>query len=103
VLTPEETTVPNDARDAAESDTLHLRLSADAEFMLGLMTGALGVEHTFIVVPEDKEDQPVLTSLLAGITLATYEPGQVGKEGGNAMGMTCTKIAQTISNRERNA
>jgi predicted nucleotide-binding protein len=100
VLTPEETTVPHDAKDAARPDTLHLRLSPDAEFMLGLMVGALGVENTFIVVPEDKKDQAELTSLLAGITLATYDPDQVGNESGNAMEMTCTKIAQTISKRE---
>src|ERR1700761_901438 len=37
VLTPEETTVPHDAKDAARPGTLHLRLSPDAEFMLGLM------------------------------------------------------------------
>lgn len=101
VLTPEESTVPHDAKDGPGPDTLHLRLSADAEFMLGLMTGVLGVEHTFIVVPEDKKDQADLTSLLAGIVLATYDPRQVGDGSGNAMGVACVQIAQAVLRCER--
>jgi hypothetical protein len=101
VLTPEESTVPLDAADAAAHGTLHLRLSADAEFMLGFMAGAFGVTHTFMVVPADKKDQAELTGLLAGITFATYDPGQLENASDGTMENACTLIVRTIVSRER--
>jgi predicted nucleotide-binding protein len=98
ILAPEETAVDRDAKDSDKPTTGHFRLGADVEFMLGLMTGVFGIKKTFIVVPKKEKDRADLASLLAGLTLATYDPGAIGA--GNAMSLACTQITSSISKGE---
>jgi hypothetical protein len=80
--------------------TGRFRLSADVDFLLGLMVGILDLEHTFMVLPEPEHQQPQLATLLNGVTMASYVPVDVGQDGG-AMSPACNAIMNAIRKQEK--
>jgi len=64
-------------------------------FELGLFTGGLGEDRTFIVAPRGTEELH-LPSDLAGLTPATYEPNRSDRNMVAALGPACTRIRRMI-------
>jgi predicted nucleotide-binding protein len=62
-------------------------------FELGLFTGALGRERTFMLY--DRSAPPALPSDLAGISAATFAPNSSGNLGA-ALGPPCAKIEWAV-------
>lgn len=97
--TAEDTTADPDDTDPARSDSVHLRLSPDVEFLLGLTVGAFGIEKTFLVVPSTEKDKPKLAAFLNGLKSASYDPEDIDSE--TAMDMAATMIVRTIVAQEK--
>jgi hypothetical protein len=95
VLVADEATVDVDAGNII---TGRLRLSADVEFLLGLMVGFFGMARTFLVLPEPEIKQPALATFLQGLTHASYDPADV--DGKKAMSQAYTKIIWEIDDQE---
>jgi hypothetical protein len=96
VLVAEEATVDVNAGNII---TGRLRLSADVEFLLGLMVGFFGMARTFLVLPQPQNDQPELATLLQGLTPASYDPADVDRK--EAMSQACTTIIWAIERQEQ--
>jgi hypothetical protein len=96
VLAAEEATVDVNAGNIT---TGRLRLSADVEFLLGLMVGSFDMAHTFLVLPQAESEQPELATFLQGLTYASYDPADV--DGREAMSQACTKIIWAIERQEK--
>lgn len=64
-------------------------------YELGLFTGHLGRNRTFIVMPRGVKDFRLPTDLL-GITTVTYDPVRLDKNPVAALGTACTKIKRAI-------
>lgn len=99
LIAEEATTVDVNAATAGNLVTGRLRLSADLEFLLGLMVGFFNMAHTFLVLPRPQDQQPELTTLLQGLTVASYDPADVDRK--EAMGDACTRIIWTIETQEK--
>ena len=99
VLVAEEATVDVDGVTAGNIITGRLRLSADVDFLLGLMVGVFGVQCTFMVLPEAQNEQPELATLLVGLTRATYIPANVGQN--EAMSQAGNEIMKAIRQQEK--
>jgi predicted nucleotide-binding protein len=95
VLHPEEVTVRELADSGRTPGNRHLRLPVDLEFMLGVMTGILNIENTFLVMPETAEAE--LSSLLVGLVLAKYDPTEADD---HMMNKAASRIRYTISRRK---
>lgn len=96
VLQSDEVTVDAEVTDSGNSSTRRFRLSADLEFLLGLMVGILNFQNTFLVVPKTEETQ--LSRLLIGLELASYDPSDTD---GGAMHDAAYLIKNTISRLEK--
>ncbi|MCZ6874440.1 MAG: nucleotide-binding protein [bacterium] len=85
VLTADDLTIKRgESRPAARDNVL---------FELGLFTGGLGRNRTFMVF--DRSDPPELPTDLAGVTPATFEPHASGNLNA-ALGAACTQIETQI-------
>lgn len=96
VLRSDEVTVDLEGADSGSSSTRRFRLSADLEFLLGLMVGILNFQNTFLVVPKKEETQ--LSQLLIGLGLASYDPNDTDS---GVMDDAAYLIKMTISQREK--
>ena len=101
VLVADEATVDVRGATAGNIITGRFRLSADVDFLLGLMVGVYGLERTFMVLPKDQNEQPELATLLVGVTRASYVPADVGQN--VAMSQACNEIMNAIRALEKPA
>jgi hypothetical protein len=100
VLVADEATVDPNSGTAGNIFKGRLRLSADVEFLLGLMVGVFGVQFTFMVLPEPQSEQPELATLLVGLTKASYVPANLGQN--MAMSQACNEIMNAVRIQEKN-
>jgi hypothetical protein len=100
VLVADEATLDVNGANTGNLVTGRFRLSADVEFLLGLMVGIFKLDHTFMVLPERENQQPQLPVLLNGLTRASYAPADVGQNVG-AMSLACNRIMQAIREQEK--
>jgi hypothetical protein len=100
VLVADEATVNVNGASTGNFITGRFRLSADVDFLLGLMVGVFGLECTFMVLPEPENEQPELATLLLGLEKASYVPADVGQNVG-AMSRACNAIINAIRKQEK--
>lgn len=85
ILTPDDLAISRDEERAIPRDNVL--------FELGLFTGALGRDRTFMIY--DRTNPPSLPTDLAGITAATFEPHASGNLRA-ALGAACAQLHNSI-------